>query len=376
MAVSVLIFNERSIKMKTFRQWFDAFGSETQKYLKEQCHWIDVDQPDGYRHASYSKDFASEQLNKSIEYFDNRLKDDNGLYREDFVPLCMNYIQSIRNTLDKHTFYMLLLALIKENRAILTKLDAMDLREILKIKAEYKNYYYQNSDYSYTKGKVYKYSLDELLLITEDFDNIEWDKADVSDLPLTSSVCEILGEQKLIELCKEEPSRFRLHSPAIQADPNNVIFDTLFFCDNGWTVEQKKKVIDNYGYCERDVEDFMKRIVAVDESYLRTVGNYFIRNNPALGMYLYKQKKPEDELNALPPGHKVEEEYRYPKAYRKLFQIAACCARGRIGKAMAGTIGDAACMLKLYGYNFNNIFDCLYPEYAQTTTTESQMVTI
>ena len=315
MAVSVLIFNERSIKMKTFRQWFDAFSSETQRYLKDQCKWIDLDQPDGYRHTNYSKDFASEQLNNSIEYFDKRLKDADGLYREDFVPLCMNYIQSIRDTLDKNAFYMLLLALINENRAIQMKLDAMDLREILKLKAEYKNHYYQNSDYSYTKDKVYKYSLDELFLITEDFDNIDWSKVDISDVPLTSVMCEILGEQKLIELCKEDPRRFRLHSPAIQADPNNVIFDTLFFCDNGWTAEQKKKVIDDYGYCERDVEDFMKRVVAVDESYLRTVGNYFIQRNPALGMYLYKQKKPEDELNALPPGHKVEEEYRYPKAY-------------------------------------------------------------
>ena len=31
---------------------------------------------------------------------------------------------------------------------------------------------------------------------------------------------------------------------------------------------------------------------------------------------------------------------------------------------MTGTIGDVACMLKMYAYDFNQVFDCMYPELA------------
>ena len=45
-----------------------------------------------------------------------------------------------------------------------------------------------------------------------------------------------------------------------------------------------------------------------------------------------------------------------------------------MGKAMAGVIGDAACILKMYGYDFNQIFDCLYPQYANTATVDETTV--
>ena len=73
---------------------------------------------------------------------------------------------------------------------------------------------------------------------------------------------------RMYKIAKEESGKFSFRSRD-RNNVNNKVFDSLFFCEDGWTPEQKKKIIQNYGYNEEDAEDFMRRIVAVDESYLK-----------------------------------------------------------------------------------------------------------
>lgn len=353
--------------MKTFKQWFNSLSEETQKYLKETCKWIDTTTKDYYTHPTFGRNFVESSVAKITE----RLETDSWRHDSDLDAAFFYFLKTNRATLSEDEYNKLMYGLIDCNSTI--RDNAVDIEDL----RTYARLYYQKKElYNKRMGrdrKVLK-ELADVLLLTEDFSNIDWSEIDKGDLPMTGPIMEILGHDEVIKLAKENPGRLNLRYRNERGGMNNPVFDELFFCENGWTPEQKRSVLDRYGYNEDDVRDFMERIVAVDESYLRFVGTYFISNNPALGMHLYKEKKPADELNALPAGHKIEDEYRYPKEYRKLFQIAACCARENVGKAMAGTLGTASGILKMYGYNFNMIFDCLYPQYAEEQTTEAETV--
>lgn len=352
--------------MKTFRQWFDNLSQETQEYLKGECKWIDVNSKDRYHHV---KDMQ-ELIDATEVYCKERLFNDNYIDGDSLNKALMAIMYQHKNEMKTEQYYTFLVALFDKDRDLAENIDALDLREVFKRRAEFKNIAYKNDRWS-SKEKTYKYPLNKLLLVIEDFTNPDWSLLDTDNVPLNNATCEILGDDQLVKMAKDNPDRIRLHRSYRSGAEDNTVFDRLFFCEDGWTKKQKERIINDYDLSLEGVEDFMRRIVAVDGSYLRYIGTYFINHNPALGMYLYKQKKPEDELNALPAGHKVEEEYRYPKAYRKLFQIAACCARENVGKAMAGTIGESAAILKMYGYDFNKIFDCLYPEYAELPEAET-----
>ena len=352
--------------MKTFKQWFNSLSDGTQAYLINECKWIDTTSKDYYKHPN---DFDSQLLTQSL-VIKSKIEKDRYIDNDDNDEAYVLMLKKFQDKLAPDVYKYLMHAWIDRNTYSATdKVDAFDLREY------YKEYAVKKQA-QYPVGRIFRYPLQQYLLVLEDFSNIDWSLCKTEDIAFNGATMEILGHDEVVRLAKENPQRLDLSSSCNKQEINNPVFDELFFCKDGWTKEQKRRVIENYRMNEDDVEDFMKRIVAVDESYLRYVGTYFIDNYPALGMHLYKQKKTEDELNALPPGHKIEDEYRYPKSYRKLFQIAACCARENVGKAMAGTIGDASGILKMYGYNFNMIFDCLYPQYAETTNTESQEQTV
>jgi len=338
--------------MKTFKKWFDAKSEETQQYLLKHCLWIDVDSPDRYRHPK-----NQQQIKESImTYASTRFNGDDYVDSDKLQQMLAIYVQNDKSLKENNpdAYYDLLTVLWKNaNTEVELAVDAMDLREVYKRKHNVKRRWAD------------EYKLGEILLITEDFDNIDW--SELRDgMQLNDISMEIFGHDRIIEIAKQNPNMVNVNGTNL----NNDLFDELFFCKDGWTKAQKEEIIRDWRGGLEGVRDFVQRVVAVDESYLRYVGTAFIARDPALAAHLYKEKKPIDELNTLPAGHSQTEEYRYPKHYRKLFHIAACCARGNVGKAMAGTIGDVACMLKMYGYDFNQVFDCMYPQFAEVTTSE------
>lgn len=343
--------------MKTFRQWFETLSQETQQYIAENCSWFDITTEDYYKHKSGS----IESIKGVTEYIKGRLEEDRYISDNFVNPAIISCVRMIKDKLTPDEYVHLLYGLDEAVRINKREFDAMDRRELLKLKKKYKDQARKNDRWN-ASGE-YKYNLTDFLLMVEDFDNIDFSLLDHDSLVMDSATVEILGYDEMYRIAKDEPNKFSFRTRG-KSNMDNKVFDALFFCEDGWTPEQKKRILNNYGYNEDDAEDFMRRIVAVDESYLKFFCNYFIRNNPALARHLYNQKKTQDELDALPESHRIEDEYRYPKHYRKLFHIAACCARENVGKAMAGTIGDVACMLKMYAYDFNQVFDCMYPELA------------
>jgi hypothetical protein len=106
------------------------------------------------------------------------------------------------------------------------------------------------------------------------------------------------------------------------------------------------------------VEDFMERIVAVDHKYLRYLYN-IVEKLPSLATEIYEQKKPDEELTG---NESIPQTYRYSKDIRKLAKIAHACARKSVSKVNSAFLKEISPLLKIYGYNFNTIYDALYPE--------------
>ena len=55
--------------------------------------------------------------------------------------------------------------------------------------------------------------------------------------------------------------------------------------------------------------------------------------------------------------------YRFLKKHRKLFKIAQCCVRKSIEGQNLKILKDEAGLIRLYNFDFDRIFDSLYPEF-------------
>lgn len=209
------------------------------------------------------------------------------------------------------------------------------------------------------------YDFATLLFMTEDFSNIDWNKLNKDIVKLDSFTLQLIPHDIALEIAKDDYTALDYDHIPVDCQ----VFDELFFCDGGWSDEQKREVIDkltrgthnNHLACER-VKNFLKRIVAVDKSYLRDLYKIIRRGSKSLVTQLYYEQKPEDEQTT----HKKSDKYRYSDEYRRLFWIMRCCTlKQPMSKSTISKIGDVAALLKIYGYDFDMIFDMLYPEYTK-----------
>lgn len=200
------------------------------------------------------------------------------------------------------------------------------------------------------------------LFTVEDFTNLEKQIPDDIIIPnneLTNPIVEIIGIDKAKQLGKEN---FRWVTSGIHYGTQSDLFDELFFGDDGWSRETKYRVLSNmYTGSRVDLsvfKDFISRIVAVDKTYLRFIKD-IVANYPALGTHIYNEKKPAEELTG---NETVALTYRYNKEIRNLARLANCCARKSISMVNQASMKEVGPLVKLYGYNFNDIYDAMYPE--------------
>ena len=316
--------------MLTLKEWFDAKSDVCKQYILDNTSWIDINQPD------YVKRFGSTEEDLDIAA-QKVIEDNSAVNYKLFIGTLLTVYKDKINNVQKY----------------------MD-----NIVTNYE--YYSGSIQSYTGKERYreyrknnsrqyeKQGLDYILLMTDDYSNIDWSNLNTADVFRNMPIyTELLGYQQIKELIKAE------NAPSIDMfnDSNTSdLFDELFFCEDGFTEQQKISLIDSFSPSISGVELFLKKIVSVDKYYLRYIFN-IIKRYPALASYLYKEKKPDDEIDA---NSAIVEKYRYPKDLRKLFVIAGCCARKSLPKTKASSIGDVSSLLKFYNFDFDNIFDSLY----------------
>lgn len=315
--------------MKTFKQWVDGLSESALSYVKNRCNdWADFTTEDYYRKIN---------PNDTV-YLEKLIKEAYGYNKADKLLLIVSMLLLQKtDTKSEEMFKTLLLNNSEYDNTLCAVMGRDAYRE-----------WYKNK-YGHRQHK----SLEYILLMTDDFDNIDFSEYDSSNLNADPEFFEIFGEKYMLEFLKENP---RMVKPT-RLPINDDRFDKLFFGEDGWTESQKKQVIGNYTGDQWQVDDFLERIVAVDKSYLRYIYNIIYRDAAAASK-LYTAKKDDYDINTTT----VQQRFRYSKELRKLFMIAGCCARESLPKTKAGTIGDISALVKLYGFNFNYIFDCLYPE--------------
>lgn len=326
--------------MKTFKEWYDSLSERSQRYLNSYCYiWLDPDSQDGYRHKTINVEQVKSDLAAGIV---------TGYQAN--IASTIYYLMSELNKVNKEAVSDELLKLYEKEQA---DEYSVELFKCLPVE--------RRKEIKRAERSVYaELDLRDLLFITEDYDNIDWSKLKVGRSDFNLEIySEIMGKEQALQYIIKHPDTLDKNQLINSENKNDELFDRLFFGENGWDEAQRLSFIKSYPPHYKAVEDFMARIVAVDESYLRYI-KCFIKQDPAIASYLYNQKKGEDEIN---DSMSVAERYRYPKDYRKLFQICACCERKNVGKAMTGLLMETASLMKIYSFDFDTIFDCLYPQY-------------
>lgn len=327
----------------TFKEWYDKKSDDTQKYITERCGWVNPFNKTGYM-AKHTFDTVQDVLNEENSGY-NEVKHifglalllKNGGTVEDAIKYVIKNCGSIPHG-------ALVLFDIEDRKKIARAMVKHDLEE----------------------NPHHRISFSTWLFIQEDYSNLtDIDKLD-DGLCLTPSILEIFGDEAAIEYAKNN-----VNAADIRCFPkdgsNNVLFDRLFFGENGWNDEQKNKVIHTMAISRgfnsyfnanddvlREVEHFIKNVCSVDKKYLKYLYQ-IIKENPSLATKLYEEKKPDTELSGNEP---TDMTYRYPVWLRKLFLLMGCCARKTISKVNAGKLkNEGIALLRLYNYDFDQFFE-------------------
>ena len=339
--------------MKTLKEWYDSLSTSAQAWIESNCSaWFDKNQADYYKKPLEFKD--DKEL---YEFLKDTERIDTGVVLRE-QALAEHYAIALRASNN-----------IPDDVADDAMLKFQSVSKVfwLYIKDEGKRikafkYAYKNYDNSLPL-RCYLYTI-------KDFGNmqIDWNMCEAPSL--TAEVIEIIGINEAKKVLEKNNTSEYIVSRMVRPGKPNILFDEVFFCkDSALNFNKKVDILDrlyasyNNTPNEELVEDFFRRIVAVDHGCLRFLIR-IVQKYPAIAMKLYEQKKPDTELTGT---EIMGEQYRYPKELRKLFIIAHACALKRVSKVKCTMIKDVAPLLKLYAYNWDDIYDALYPEDSSRT---------
>ena len=326
----------------SFKDWYDSKSEDTKDYINAQCKgWIDLSSPDLYK--------PQIDLNtvSSVIYFTMEGGGEQYAY-------AMSLIMKLGGTLDDISEYI-------DNEWRSIRHGALRIFPVEDRKKIVRDFFYKKKN----SGKYYDQTFGDWLFMQEDYANLDVSTLNAK-IPLNFISEEILGKDNIVLYAKNDPDGID-YTIFPKDGSRSELFDSLFFGEDGWTEEQKDRVIQNICRCrpngyygritERTLTEiahvFLKNICTVDKKNLE----YFyelIESQPQLANQLYNEKKPADELTG---NETVEMTYRYPKWLRKLFLIMGCCARKNVSMANADKLKkEGAALLKLYNYNFHQYF--------------------
>lgn len=351
MKQSVLEICDKEVIMKTFKQWMDSLPEPGRNYVFELSKSFDRESP-----TYYACDRKKVQPEIMFPLIKEKEKARGSFYHRR-IEIDEAYSIIVGFLLDK----------LSGKNNVLPDIDDKVVKETIQTIISYQD----NADYIHylpldiqrqtirstmLNSEDSRLSLRDLILLTEDFDDIPWHMLDIeSYYYIEQEWYSILPTSILMKMAKARPASIDVN----KMDMNNEMFDTLFFLEDGWSPHDKKVVMRRFPSTTDGVANFMERIVAVDKSYLRYLPT--VLKDAGLARALYSLKKPSEEITE---GMGVQDSFRYSREYRRLFMIVRCCNEKHMSKEFARKIGDASALVKLYDYDYNTIFEALYPEYA------------
>lgn len=337
--------------MKTFKQWMDSLPEHAREYIFRLSKAFDKESP-----TYYACDRSKVQPEIMFPLIKQKAEEQHSYYRKR-IEVDEAYSIIIGFLLDK----------LEGKNNVLPDIDAETIEKTIHTFISYNNNatYINYLPLKFQRQQIYSQMfergdnslrLEELLLLTEDFDNIPWHQLDMEKYySIDNEWYSIFPTSVLVKIAKASPGAIDVNT----IDMNNEVFDTLFFLEDGWDISEKRVAIRKFSHSTNGVANFMERIVAVDKSYLRYLPQ--VLNHAGLARTLYSLKKPSDEITE---EMGIQDSFRYSREYRRLFMIVRCCNEKHMSKEFARKIGDASALVKLYDYDYNMIFEALYPEYA------------
>lgn len=331
--------------MKTFRQWYDELPEDAQKYVRT-FYWVDPSQPSGRKYIDSIRNADTEALLQTRMI---RCNDGRAIKSEIVYP---TFVRATKEDFSEDEVLTIYAKLTDDDHDFIYYISPELQPKVLDRMYEIKNDRPRH--------------VPKIIESIEDFDNMP--QIDVRHIylgnVLNNNQCSfavlelIIGKHILKEYLKNNPISYgwRVYE---SSGLHNTIFDELFFGENGWSDANKIKFIRNYEVYIPAFYDFMKRIVAVDERYIKAV-YLFAQKRVSFMTELYQKHKEDEDLT----GNETKDGlYRFLKKYRKLFKIAQCCVRKSIKGQNLKILKDEAGLIRLYDFDFDRIFDSLYPEF-------------
>ena len=322
----------------TFKQWYDSKSPEAQGYIAAQCEeWIDLTSKDYYQ-----------PVKQGLTIDEITGKESDWRNREIF-GICL-LTQNPKTTLEDYKEYYK-----REYGEIsFQSLRFLPVEQRKAIVKENTNRSYGSNGLNFSR---WLFSIDDYSKLNENMDTL-----DLSNSTPDDRMMEILGEDAAIEYIRKNERAFELDS--LPKTGRSKIFDKLFFCPDGWTEEQKHKIMRRFAdsiryYRNREssmdtVLNIIRHVALVNKADLIYVYDVICKL-PELAQHLYDLKKPEEELTG---NETMEGKYRFPMWLRKLFLIMGCCARENISQANTQKLQkEGASLLRMYNFHFKDYFD-------------------
>lgn len=319
----------------TFKKWYDSKSDKAKEYINKHCEeWIDLNSKDYY--APVKEELTIEEITG---------KDSDWRSRESFAVYIL--AKNPKATIEDYKKYYEREYGDVDFKSI-TFLPVEDRKELIRANPDhngtlnFSRWLFSIEDYS--KLSNYMHLL-----------NLECEAPD-------DSMMEILGEEATIEYLRQNEKAFDLDSLPVEG--RSKLFDRLFFCDGGWTEEQKHRIMRRLAdtiryYRNREnampaMLNIIRHVALVNKADLIYIYD-IICKSPELAQHLYDLKKPDCELTGT---ENLEGKYRFPMWLRKLFLIMGCCARENISQANTQKLQkEGASLLRMYGFNFKAYFD-------------------
>ena len=369
---------------KTLREFYDDLSVTSKNWFTKECDlWFNEFEPDCVRKykpvTENMKDFkykSSYTPKSSYSYYssDTKMTDLEAMWVANLIhlrdELKLITDEQVAEALKEYYGHM---KEFHDMKLFLACKERSNQIDVLK--------YYLDKNYDNSEGYPLKYAL----FMVNDYGNIinELNFENVTIRSLNTrefvSMIEIFGDKALEVLAEKNPKDFAQKYKEMQEEVKAYqpkqeyidlhkkmqdIFDRKFFVDSSWTRDDKREIIrqmyasDWIDRALRRFEDFAKDILSVDHRYSKMI-YMLVQECPSLGNKIYEAKKPNEEIN---PNDPVDMTFRYSKEIRKLGKIANICARESLSKANNGFLKDIGSIIRLTGYNFNEIYNMMYPD--------------
>lgn len=361
--------------IKTFQEWFDTLSWSDQKYLAENSRGaIKSYDKDGketryaYEMAAYKLKYECIPSHNEDNFFSTFSKANNSWKEE--VAIRMLYASRLRavNMISDSEYY----AAISE---AITKFSIDELCNYI-AKDDFKPVMHQIA----ISGNMDR--LIGCLLAADDIEHPDW------SLLVTNSQdkngyfdykwFKFMPFDEALKLIRKDVSRIPDLIEYVRRDiqeqevKDNCLkqIRELIFCEDGLSEADRDSAIVN-AYRDKDIHTFIQEILPIDIRYGRLIPTLYKTKR-------YNDKAVVEEMNNIINMRKCDRstqeeraregwyesiehnQYRYCKQVRQMAMIVRACITKSYPKSKASLIGDALCLLKMYDFNYDQIFKAVY----------------